>query len=126
MGLAEEVVGPLRASVEGSFAEAVLERMWELEAIEGPIDLRSGEYLALLFSPGFDARKIGFANFGAYAVEELDMDRTWAARIMAFGRSDLPRVKEALCRGWIPISTAVLAVKDVEPDEQEDWVAGVR
>src|SRR6185503_865742 len=126
MGLAEEVVGPLRASVEGSFAETVLERMWELEALEGPIDLRLGEYLALLFSPAFDARKINFANFGAYASEELDMDRTWAGRIMALGRSDLSRVKEALCRGWIPISTAVLAVKDVEPEEQDEWVAGVR
>jgi hypothetical protein len=82
--------------------------------------------LALLFSPAFDARKIDFANFGAYASEELDMDRTWAGRIMALGRSDLSRVKEALCRGWIPISTAVLAVKDVEPDEQDEWVAGVR
>jgi len=119
MGLAEEVVGPLRASVEGgSFAEAVLERMWELEALEGPIDLRLGEYLAMLFGPSFDARKIDYANFGAFAVEELDMDRTWGSRIMALGRSDLSRVKEALCRGWIPISTAVLAVKDVEPEEQ--------
>src|SRR5436190_13881073 len=126
MGLAEEVVGPLRASVEVSFAEAVLERMWELDALEGPIDLRLGEYLAMLFGPSFDARKIDHANFGAFAVEELDMDRTWASRIMAFGGSDLSRVKEALCRGWIPISTAVLAVKDVEAEEQEDWVAGVR
>jgi len=125
MGLAEEVVGPLRASVEGSFAETVLERMWELEALEGPIDLRLGEYMALLFGP-LDARKINYANFGAFASEELDMDRTWAGRIMALGRSDLSRVKEALCRNWIPISTAVLAVKDVEPEEQEDWVAGVR
>jgi hypothetical protein len=35
-------------------------------------------------------------------------------------------VKDALCRGWIPISTAVLAVKDVEPEDQEQWIAGVR
>jgi hypothetical protein len=45
---------------------------------------------------------------------------------MALGQSDLSRVKEALCRGWIPISTAVLAVKDVESEEQEEWIAGVR
>ena len=63
MGLAEEVVGPLRASVEGSFAETVLERMWELEALEGPIDLRLGEYLAMLFGPR-DARNIDYTNFG--------------------------------------------------------------
>src|SRR5678816_840929 len=120
MGLAEEVVGPLRASVEGSYAAVVLERMKELDALEGPIDLRLGEYMAMLFGP-LDARKIDYANFGAFASEELDMDRTWAGRIMALGRSDLSRVKEALCCGWIPISTAVLAVKDVESEGQEEW-----
>jgi hypothetical protein len=125
MGLVEEVVGPLRGPVEGSFAEAVLERMWELEALEGPIDLRLGEYLAMLFGP-LDPRKIDHTNFGGFASEELDMDRTWAGRIMALGRSELSLVKEALCRGWIPLSTAVLAVKNVDPEDQEEWIAGVR
>ena len=89
MGLVEEVVGPLRASVEGTFAEAVLERMWELEAIEGPIDLRLGEYLAMLFGP-LESRKVDYTNFGAFASEELDMDRTWAARIGGQTRMDWP------------------------------------
>jgi hypothetical protein len=122
MTLVEELLGQVVSTVDESSADLVLDRMVALCECEGAIDLRLGEYIALFWDNHLDMRKVCFSNRTAFATELLDMDRSWAFRLAALGGSDLFLVKTALCRNVIPISTAVLAPKQIEPGEQVDWV----
>ena len=108
----------------GSQAARLLQGLHEhLEAGQA-ITIRVARLLAWMKTQ--DLTSLGFGSYSALCTAHVAWGGTWLRQLVRLASSDLPLVKAAASSGLIPLTVAVLAPGQIEPQQQQTWLRAAR